>query len=438
MSNNDYKKIDWRLKKEEVTSLIIGAVLSNFTIILTIKGLTVVAMLASAIYVIFALKKDNFHSLCFITLSVSNTHVLNIFGVSAAVLICCGVVIKYLIEGNRINNSFVLVTCIYLLYSFQFVLRFDDYSSGLISPIKLVFVYAAFSIFSKSNDVIDKIYVLPGKVAKFGAMGCFTNLVVSMLLIKSNRARIANNDSNILAVEAVVYICIFIVGYFRFNAISILDLIAMMFSMGGIVLLCGSRNGFLLLAITIMFSVVFNYNKIGKVSMLGFIVVIISCFLATTEMGESALSVFKTRTEVLSSKGDISNGRMDIWMQYIAKFNETKMGWLLGFGKYTNVGLDEMGHNGLIEDIANYGLIGIVIILLFISVIIRQLNKHYTIRLLSFNALPILIIVIGSFTLRSLTNIINTTLLFSCLMLSLDKSKKRKIDGFSVRQNKNT
>lgn len=417
MHRNNYKKSDWSLCEGELNNLIFGIVLSSISIIASVKGLTIIAMLVTVVYVFLSLKSNNTMSLFYIALSLSNTHVLNLFGISASVLICCGVVIKHLIDGNKVNSVFVLITGIYLIYSLQFIFRFDDYTSGFISPIKLVFVYAAFSVFSKDSEIVNNSSTVSGKAAKYGAIGCIANLIVTMALTNSSRARILNNDSNMLAVEAVVYISIFIVGFFTYNAISTKEILAFLFFMGGIVLLCGSRNGFLLLAIVFIFSIIFNYQKMGRVIVLLFIAVLIACILITSEIGRSAIETFESRTSVMNSKGDMSNGRSEIWRCYIEKFSEERAGWLLGFGNYTNVGLTQMGHNGLIEDIASYGIIGIVIILIIAIMVVNQYKRCKQCSWSLFNLLPIIIILIGSITLRSLTNIINTTLLFIGMMV---------------------
>ena len=91
--------------------------------------------------------------------------------------------------------------------------------------------------------------------------------------------------------------------------------------------------------------------------------------------------------------------------------------WLFGLGNYTYYGIEEMAHNFLIEDIAGYGLIGVMLLYTTYIIIYRTLYKNSMSkgkkqRIVLYQLLPFFVPIIGGLTLHGMTSIMNTTMLF--------------------------
>ena len=118
------------------------------------------------------------------------------------------------------------------------------------------------------------------------------------------------------------------------------------------------------------------------------------------------------RTAVLEQNDDVSNGRFDIWNQYINTFNNNPILWFIGIGDFKKHGIEMMAHNFLIEDIANYGIVGCTLLYSCCILTYRKLKRRFSSKNSYYLLLPFFIPIIGGITLHGMTNIINISMLF--------------------------
>lgn len=401
----------------------VAMILSSLSLFLADSAQTVGATLISVLYVLFTLTRPRHVSLLYIAFALSNTHILNIFGVSASVCICVICACRYIFYTKKINKFLLLFAGFYLIYSLQYVIRYSDVSSGVISALKTIAVLTFFYFLSTDDFYLHNIRSHTVNAMLFCVYGIITNLFITILITGYVRARVLNNDSNMLAVEAAVMISIACVFFIRHNAISVYKFWFVLLSMTLVIVLSGSRNGYLLLAICLFFTLLLNLRRLSKISVLIIAAAVCACFVLVSESGQNAVATLLNRTEVLMNKDDFSNGRFEIWRTYLEAFNSNKLYWLFGFGDYRNIGITEMGHNGLIEDIAAYGLVGTCAIVLTALKIWKTLKDNVSAksRKTFFSLLPLVIIFVGSITLRSLTNIINLTMIYMSISLLLSE-----------------
>lgn len=121
---------------------------------------------------------------------------------------------------------------------------------------------------------------------------------------------------------------------------------------------------------------------------------------------------------------DVSNGRFDLWEQYITIFNEHPVYfWLggLGMGEF---GLQYVAHNMIIEQIASYGVVGSVFIFaMYASAVFAiKMFSNCDLKILSFSIVPLAVFLGSSMVSHTILGIPQTTMLFLCIF-SLFSSK---------------
>lgn len=377
---------------------------------------TTVTYILSAIYVIYAASLPLNKQLCLIALALPNTKALNLFGVSAAICICAVSAVFNL--GKKKTGVVIAFSMLYLLYSLQFLYRFSDTSIGVIMPIKTVVNIFFFSMLSNDVVVVSRSREIGYEAAVFLLGGILSAVVASFIKTGfSGRFAVVGNDPNMLAVESAFTLAVFSSFCFKYRTLPLSRYLTYAAALGLVTLFCGSRMGLLLYAIVIACSVLLNPKYLGKsFVVIGILAIGVVAFLVSG-IGQTMLDALMTRTSVMEQNDDVSNGRFELWALYIATMTAQPMLWLFGLGNYTYYGIEEMAHNFLIEDIAGYGLIGVMLLYTTYIIIYRTLYKNSMSkgkkqRIVLYQLLPFFVPIIGGLTLHGMTSIMNTTMLF--------------------------
>jgi O-antigen ligase len=110
---------------------------------------------------------------------------------------------------------------------------------------------------------------------------------------------------------------------------------------------------------------------------------------------------------------DISNGRLDIWADYIDYFRQNPFELWAGVGNYTKIANGLAAHNAILEDIAAYGLIGLMIILgTYFSWLFALAKPGAGTQMAS--AVPMLVLFSVSMASHTILGLPSTILLFLC------------------------
>lgn len=404
------------LSKKEIKLLFVGGFLSAAScMFFTEAGLSTTSVMLSILYVLLSVKASPAHKLMFVALAIPNTKALNIGGISAAICICAISVIT----GNikRKNTKVAIPLFFFFIMCLHFLIEDGDISNGIIMPIKTI-MNALFFYSLVNDDEINANSFFIGTKAAFALMvGIICPFITSALgLGREGRMAIVGNDPNMLAIESAFAMSCLCLAYFRSSLISQMEFITSMGVLGVVCMLCGSRMGLILFALSIVLSILFNLKKVGKSTlMVSTIWIAIVAFLGSS-MGQAALENLLVRTENLSEHDNISNGRFLIWAQYFEVFNADLIRWIWGVGDYEKYGIDYMAHNGIIEDIAAVGLLGVFLLYSTYFKIFKtqyKFSSQYTLKKTTlYNAIPCIIPLVGCLTLHSLTSIMNTTMLF--------------------------
>lgn len=424
--------------KKEIVLLLIGGILSALSCAFCSDGSesgnvsTPVSMAISAIYVAIASTLSLEHQLMFVTLALPNTKALGFYGISCSIIVCAIAVIMNL---NKVRNvsKIILITIIYILYCTQFLGRFDDVKIGLVMPIKTGFNLLFFYILASNYKIASNSFNVGFKAAVASFIGIVSAFWMSFNQIDADTSRIAveGNDPNMLAVEAAFtasYICAF---YYNQKSVNKWLFLASISILAVISLLCGSRMGLILMSLVVGLSILLNANQFKRSTLL--VVVFGSALIVflLSPTGQAIIEALIMRNENLERAGNISNDRMEIWSMYFSAFNSDPSLWFIGLGNYKEYGISKMAHNFLIEDIAAYGIIGVMILYLTYNKIFVQQYKtskrFHTIRPKLFTMIPFFVPIIGGLTLHGLTSIINTTMLYlGVLCMTLPKKELKR------------
>ncbi|MCR5629810.1 O-antigen ligase family protein [Eubacterium sp.] len=422
--NDSYIFSEKYKKNRELIDFFIALAFSGSALFFYSMGLFIVVNILGGIYVLYSLSRPFENSILFIVLALSNTVVFSVAGVSVSLCVSCAFIIKYIfIERKTISANFFILSSLYLFIGFLGYLYFDDIKYGMVMPLKNILMLMYLYMYSRYADNLIEYRDYLYKITVWGSGGLITNVVISVLIQRSmTRIMILSNDSNILAVESAVLISMLLVLNFRFNISQKLVVTVISALLGIILLLTGSRNGLLLAAFIAIFTLICNINKIGKLFWLFVIVALLTLFILYSSIGQNAYNTLLARLNAYNQMGDMSNGRFDIWNEYISELNKSWLNWLLGLGNYQNQNINNMAHNGFLEDVTCNGILGL---LLYVILLLKSFGviKH---RLIDFNSkrksniyvlMPIFVLLIGTFTLRGIINIINSTLLYvGCLL----------------------
>lgn len=380
-------------------------------------GYTNISIICSIIYIIFALLQGTENSFVYILFGLSNSHVLNIFGVSNSVILCCVFSVILFVKEKKIPIFLLFIYLVFLSYSLQFLIRFGDFSSAFLTPIKLFFVSIYFYLYLKTIINSDKIETILYNGLVFSFFAIIINLLISVLMSGSYRGHVLNNDANMLSVECAFFVSIALVLFFRTKLVSTIKLFMIILGLSLCIIITGSRNGLLLLIIIFVVALIFNFKKISKVFAFYSIFLILILLFIYSDIGRSYVNKIISRIDLLVEDDDLSNGRFALWQQYVNLFNSNKVYWLIGFGRFENAGLTYMAHNGFLEDVFEYGMVGLLLIGVSLFYIYLSASRLYKQNIGIFPFFPIFVLLIGSITLRGMTNIINLSLLFYSIMI---------------------
>lgn len=398
------------------------------------SGSTLVSMAISAIFIAISTLLPLEQMLYMVAIGIPNTKALGFGGISCSIIVCAIAVIKYYIMRKE-KPHLPMGIFIYLLFCIFSIFNYDNIISGIVMPLKQAINMIFFVLLISNSIVANNSFSigLKASIALFlGIIFAFFSSIISSLDV--GRLAVVGNDPNILAVEAAfvfVYICI---AFVKSNFLSSLVFSIMAIVLCLICVLCGSRMGLLLFAIIILLTIALNANSSRKVFLMAIVIVIGAVLFLQSNLGQDLLNAFVMRMEMLESNDNVSNGRFELWNQYYKALNSSPTSWLFGLGDYTKYGIEDQAHNFLIEDLASYGIIGLLILYpTYIGIYKRQYKTSIkycgSSRLNLYRLMPLMTPIIGGVTLHGLFSIMDTTMLYLGVlaMAKIPNSNKGKL-----------
>ena len=427
-----------REAKSKLTIYIFASIISFLINYLCVNKLDNIATIVSIVFLLFVFIQPIEDYLCYIVLAIPSSRTMELFSVSISVWICVEYLLRRVIKRKiTIRKDLAIPLVIYMLYAIQYYVRFNSFMYGFLQPAKMIAVlWFLYSYLLDENSILKDYRKI--RIIFYAWMFGIVTALFPVLLTSNAIGRLSalNNDSNLLSVQAVfVLACLSVMYMNKTKLISFtVYLTSILFSLM-ICLMCGSRNGFLLLSIVLVSTILFNNtgNRIGKNFLIIIGIAAIIGFTISTSFVQSHISSIQRRLSLLEQSGNISNGRFALWEEYIDVFNSNIGLWLFGLGTYTFYGLPQMAHNLFLEDVASYGIVGIVILLFAYYSVMQNafyqtssqiiVRKSITRRI--YNIIPFLVPIIGGMTLHSLTSLPNTIMLYIGIVLYAISGEER-------------
>lgn len=393
------------------------------------------AIFLSLFYLILVACQPTERALLYIALVVPSTRSMEIVGVSVAVWVCLLYLIKRVfVNKGSLHMEILLPMGVYLIYCIQYYYRFESVMYGFLQPIKMLIVL----VFLYEYAIDDKSYL--NKISKISKvlLVWLLGAVLALLpvLMSSNvvgRIQAFNNDANILSIQTVFILSSVSVLLMKKNkCISFFSYTTVVCFSMAICLICGSRNGFLLLLVLFASMIILNLNDkrfVKSVAILATIILLVTIALNTSFV-QMYISGIQHRLDLLEQSGNVSNGRFDVWNEYLSILGSNLWLWFFGLGTYSNYGLTQMAHNMFLEDISSYGIIGMLILtsayarVFFTVYRVNMSLRNYGGRPRLFGIIPFTIPLIGGLTLHSMTSLPNTMMLYLGVAMMTFSSEK--------------
>ena len=418
------KTSDYNAEINQYLPIGIAGILALSVNYLCVSGRQSIALLVSVMYIVFVLFQPKEDCIIYILMAIPSTRSMEVFGISNAVWICLEYLVYiFLKNSGRIHRELFFPLCLFFMYSLQYLFRFNSIMYGVLQPIKTIIVigflyeYAIYD--NKRFFLSSERFCLLLYIWLSGILFALLPVILSAGAI--GRVSAFNNDSNTLAVQAAFILSCATVLFMKKNKpISFLSYIIVVAFSLGICLLCGSRNGFLLVGFLFASMIAFNIfdHRVGKSFLIIIALVVLIMIGISTEPVKLYIDSIQRRLRLLEQSGNLSNHRFELWKEYVDTFNKNYWLWLFGLGTFSFYGLTQMAHNMFLEDVSSYGILGMVLLFIIYCRVFRTLyksnaslyNEKYHSRV--FGMIPFMIPIIGGITLHSLTNIPNTLMLY--------------------------
>lgn len=414
-------KINNKAKK-----IVLGCSLSAAATLAYFYNMDILVLICTLCYVCYALLQPIESSLLFIALSIPNTRVLGWLDISASVIICAATAFRILLfNRGRAKKALVVLLMLFIVISAQFCFRPSGITYGVVFPLKMILVLfyfheiVAFLPREKTSVIKNTCdYLLCGAIVLVG---------LSVILGSSSRISAIKNDPNMLAIEMAFIIATYCVLYLKYAIVTQRRFIVIWCVCAAVIFATGSRMGLFLLAMVFTVTLVMNFRQLGKLLLPIMIVFIVASLVLSSDWGNSVVNTLVNRSDAMVSRGDISNGRFDLWTSYYGVLTSNWLNVLFGIGgNYAAYGLESVAHNMIFEDWASYGIIGVLILLLIYFAIYKNIRRHSQIKEKTciYVWLPLCVPIVGGLTLHGLTSIPNILMLFVGMMIACEKTSE--------------
>ena len=292
------------------------------------------------------------------------------------------------------------------------------------SSLKIIVVLLFMEMQFKSHDIKEK-YL---EVISACSMGC---IIAALMVIVVSPTSLADSvrfsltdggGENVLGIlcgilgSAQILLVLERRNAFRHSVyVVILSLIG---------LLTGSRSFLLGIGAGVLVILLTNITKVNikRLLLFAFVIVLIGIilaglFLSKNEVFIKFLEQYIYRFNKLVNT-DISNGRFELWEQYINLFISNPIYLFLGSLNYKAHGIEMAAHNMILEQIVNYGIVGNVILWTMYGNVLKSIKRFCGTRInmtIDRNSILISLMVVSMFS-HTLFGIPQTTILFISLM----------------------
>lgn len=346
----------------------------------------------------------------YILMLIPANRLLTLGPISAPAVVIIVYIIKIVLKKGYICKKEVLIYGALLLTSVSIGIGLNGSFGDIFSAIKVLMTIMVFY----DAMVIYRKEWTPLELNRFLAAGAVLASILQLVLnpaslIEYGRFTVADQGGqNVLAI-----VCAFSGSLLLMNCVienrSVFDML-LFFGVSGIGLLTGSRSFLIGMAIGIALTLVYILSRFPIKGLVFTVCFLVVGLLLVTQVDWIMDAIGNVLERVIHPKNnDITNGRLDLWTQYIDVFKSNTDILLFGMADYSQFGIDFVAHNFLLEQIAEYGIIGnIILLLLYLTVIKAIVNTPKGLGKLT----PIVVLLGCSCFSHTLLGIPQTAMLF--------------------------
>lgn len=396
--------------------------------------------LAIGIILVYCLITDEKTILYVIMYLMPANRLFGLGGVSVNLLILLIFFSKDIIFGSskKLNQKFLFLSLLFLIYTIMYVWQYHSYQEVLQSIKTFIVLFFCIKIFGTGKHDIRELYKYS---VIFLALGLVSNFFVAIIVnpaILDFRRLAISGDSNPNALAIVVsYVIAQIVVLLYSKQIEKPKGIVLLTCILCIIGLYTQSRTFFVNAVIILLWMLLPWFKYSVFSNLKRIIIVLLVFASLFLLFNSSFYVSDQIRMVIDrfidpSGGDVTNGRIVIWNQYIDAFKANLNVFMFGAGMdYTRLGIYMMAHNMWIEQIANFGLVGSLLVIILYSSAVKVMVKKIVYKYEytnAFNLLPIIVILAsGMFSHSFMALNVTIQLFFGVATLFLKPRQLNKV-----------
>ncbi|TON81876.1 O-antigen ligase family protein, partial [Vibrio parahaemolyticus] len=288
----------------------------------------------------------------------------------------------------------VILSLIFVFYTYIYGFRYGS-TLELINAIKFLIVIVFFIVVGDKHRDDREFLILSIFFISFGIIcSVIYPIIDNGFNLVGVRLSATNASPNNLATLSI-FIVVFIYYIFKFSdKLSHNDKLILSLSLFSIFIIgvLSQSRGFLLGIVLVVFYTLLSSFNIRNIKTVIFVSLVSTLFLiiVINYLPETYQS-FSER--ILNPKGgDVSNGRLELWIEYLSFVLDDILIFIFGFGSNdvaVRVGLDQVAHNYIIETLVSYGVLGTFVIFLIYVFSILDVTRKF-VRLVIF--LPFIIV----------------------------------------------
>lgn len=348
--------------------------------------------------------------------------------ISAPTVVMILGVFKSVIFGRKFDKKFILGSFLLLAYSAITVFIGNP---QIFDALKIIIMLMFFQLYTEYEN-IEKAYV---KYAMCCSMGCIiSSLIVLILNPDSVRERsrftLFGTGQNVLGILCGIMAINLAYIFLTKRNVKNLKIIITVFFLLFIGFLTGSRSFLLVIAMGIvLISLFLTWKlKIGSLTKLVFILLVGSVIAWILYQSNSFINNYVTQLIYRITKLqniDVSNGRYEIWEQYITIFKQYPLFLWMGSLLPLTYGIKSVAHNMIIEQIAVFGIMGSLIILALYLKTLKKIRQKSKAHLKWDESLsPVLTLFCVSMVSHTLLGVSQTVMLYISVLAMFRRGEK--------------
>lgn len=361
-------------------------------------------------------------------LLIASNRVLTIGGISAPTVVMMMGVFRLLLNNNlKLRKS--MVVAIIILYAFSFITYLNGYSQ-LLQTTKILIVI----LFIRNYMGCFSINDMYSNCLEMCTIGCIITCILSILINPSTfygNTRFSLTDGggeNVLGILCSMNAINLIICILNSKKINKIKYYIYTIFLIIICFITGSRSAIAILGISVFLLIIitsFNLRIKTLVKLLICLLLLIVFFLLlyiNNDVFSTFIDSLIYRSQKLANV-DISNGRFELWIQYINIFKNNIRFVLFGGLNYYSYGIELVAHNMIIEQIAAYGILGSIVLIYLYLDTFREMKLKFkgNSKMNYIQIIPLTVFIMISMVSHSLLGVPQTMILYICSLCILSR-----------------